>query len=203
MIQRMLAALCGVATVLVIAAPARAATVQLLPFTQNVSPGDAITLDLVVSGLGGSVVGDIDLDVTFEAAFLTLNTVTPGPALGDILDFSGGLLSPGVFNIAFISTLSTAALDALQSDPVTLASLLFTVAALAPGDSTAVGIGTVNALGDGGGVAIPVTSTVDAELVNAAAVPEPHTWLLLGTAALAWTARWRSHARAPVRRPAP
>ena len=76
---RLILALCAVLSIEV--ADARAASIQLAPGNQTVSPGDAISLDLLVSGLAGGVVGDFDIDVTYDSTKLTLDGFTLSGAL--------------------------------------------------------------------------------------------------------------------------
>jgi hypothetical protein len=176
------------AAVLVLgAADARAAVIQLLPSSQVAAPGDTVVLNLTVSGLGGSAVGDFDLDVAFDPALLTLTSVSLGPFLGDVgigeaIDFSLGLLSPGEVNIAEVSLLSGAELDALQAEPFSLALLTFQVGALAPGAMTTVQLAQLNALGDAAGMALPVNLLGHASLTGAdqVTIAEPHIGLLVG-----------------------
>src|SRR5262249_1130426 len=104
---RLILALCTVPSIAV--ADARAASIQLTPGNQTVSPGDATSLDLLVSGLAGNVVGDFDVDVTYDSTTLTVDGFTLGGGLGAIagqaLDFSLGVVTPGGLNLAVVSTL--------------------------------------------------------------------------------------------------
>src|SRR5206468_1584084 len=99
---------------------------------------------------------------------------------------------PGLVNLAVVSTLSEAALLALQSDPLTLATLTFDVAALTPGTSTTVAVATVNALGDADGADLPVTTLGAATLraPGGVAVPEPGSLWLLASGVLATALPW-------------
>jgi hypothetical protein len=177
--------------------PAHAITISVLPASQTVSPGDTVTLQLFISNLGGQIVGDFDLNIGFDSSLLTFNSYTLGGSLGAIpaqaFDFSLGEIGPGSLNLAEVSTLSGAALDALQSDPFSLASIVFTVVALSPGTSTTVRITNVNALGDANGNALPVAAVESATLIRSGVttIPEPATYLSFGTGLLLLIAlRW-------------
>jgi len=192
---RLIIALCAALSIGV--ADARAASIQLIPGSQTVSPGNTVSLDLLVSDLAGAVIGDYDFDISYDAAVLTLDSFALTGALGSIpggqaLDFSLGLVSPGVLNLAVVSTLTAAQLDVLQGDPVTLAALAFTVGALPGSQSTTVGVSAVNALGNGAGGAIAVTDLDGATLTALdqssppTTVPEPVTGVLCLTGLSTW-----------------
>ena len=182
-------------------APATAAVIQLLPTSPHAGTGDTVAIDIVVSGLGASVVGDFDVDISFDPTKVSVHSYTLGPALGDVaafdaLDFSLGLLGPGLLNLAEVSLLSPASLDALQTEPFALATILFKVSALAVGETTDIDIAFVNALGDGEGRPIAVTALAGSTLVGTdpRPVPEPaFTSLIL--AGVAWAACRRRRLR--------
>jgi hypothetical protein len=176
---------------------AEAASIALQPAAQIVSPGDSVVLDLMASGFGAAVLGDYDLDISFDPTVLTLGSFAVSGALGSIaggeaLDFSVGVVSPGLLNLSVISTLTAAQLDVLQGASFSLASLGFTVGPLAPGSSTVVAIAAVNAFGDGSGSRLTIDGLQSASLAGPAGppgttpVPEPTTWILCasGLAAL-------------------
>ena len=183
--SRILHAICAL---LLVASAADAVVLELDPSALVVSPGDSVSLDLVASGLGGAAVGDFDVDIDFDPARLTLTGFTLASGLGDIstgeaIDFSLGLVVPGLLNLAVVSTLSEAALLAVQSDPLTLATLTFDVGPLAAGTSTTVAV-AVNALGDAAGVPLD-PALGDATLrVPGGIVPGPGTFWLLASALL-------------------
>lgn len=173
-------------------------TLSLLPSSQTGAPGDLVSLDLVIDGLGDFApdsLGDFDIDIAYDPAALTLSGFILGDFLGDIglgeaLDFSGGDLGGGLVNLAEVSLLEPAAatcifcippyLDEIQPGSFALATLDFTIGSLAPGSSTTVGISTVNALGDGFGLALPLDNTLDAIIRRPAdTVPEPGSLILL------------------------
>jgi len=184
---------CLAALVAGAAMPAPAAHLSLTPAAPVVAPGDPLLLDLVVSDLGGAAVGDFDVDVSFDPTRLAfvgyaLPTTLGDVVLGQALDFSLGETAPGVVDLAVVSTLPTATLEALQDDPFVLATLELALAGLAAGASTPVGL-VLDALGDGGGGALP--ATLQGAVVMA--IPEPGTAALLGPglAGLAALARRR------------
>ena len=182
-----------------LAIPSAAVTLSLQPASQTAAPGDPVTLELVVGGLGDFApdsLGAFDVDIAYDSAALTFTGYTLDSYLGDIFlgeayDVSGGD-SGGVVNIAELSLLENNAatcffcmppyLDDIQPDSFTLAYLDFSVDTLAPGESTIVSIETVNALGDGAGMPLTVTATSDAVI---SAVPVPAAAWLFGSGLLA------------------
>jgi hypothetical protein len=112
---------------------AGAVSIGLEPGSQNVSPGDAVSVDVVLSDLGGEVVSAYDLDVTYDPGVLAATDVLFTTALGDELAFpfpevfNGSDLSvAGVVDLAQLSILSDDELSALQGgDTVTVATLAF------------------------------------------------------------------------------
>jgi Cohesin domain len=171
---------------------AGAAVIQLLPANLNVAAGDTVSIDVVISGLGSSVVGDFDVDISFDPTKLSLTSYALGSALGDVaaadaLDFSLGLVGSGLLNLAEVSLLSPAALDGLQTEPFALATILFKVTALALGTTTLIDVSIVHALGDGAGLPIAVSSVAGSTLTGSGpgVAPEPAlTSLLLAGVAL-------------------
>jgi hypothetical protein len=160
----------------------------LEPASQNAVPGDPVSLDLVVSGLGAGgpdSLGDFDIDIFFDTSALSFTGYSLGAGLGDIglfeaIDFSFGDLGGGMVNLAEVSLLLPFELDTLQAASFTLATLDFHVDVLAPGSQTPVDIYTVWAVGDGFGQALSVDGTNDAVVRNPAAeMPEPTTLSLI------------------------
>lgn len=168
-----------------LARPSAAITLELAPADSIVEPSDVVMLALVVSDLGSDVLGDYDVDVSFDPSLLTLTSFTPTTVLGDFgleaLDFSLGEGPPGLLNLAVVSLLPEATLDALQAPPFVLASIELTVGAIAPGVATPVML-AVNAVGNGDGDPLPVDALGHATLRR---LPEPGTGplLLVGVAA--------------------
>jgi len=187
------------ALLLLVAAQASAVSLSLLPGSQTATPGDAVSLDLVIAGLtagGPDSLGDFDLDITFDPARLSFVSYALGDSLGDLglgeaLDLSLGP-GGGTVNVAEVSLLDADPssgpafigpyLDDIQSDTFVLATLDFLVDVLPPGSSTTVAISNPNALGDGLGNPLTLDASSDALIRNpvAGAVPEPTTLALYG-----------------------
>jgi hypothetical protein len=116
---------------------ALAVTIGFSPDSQTVGPGDSLTVDIVVSDLGGEIVSAYDLDITYDASVIAATSVAFGPLLGDEALFEVfndyDLSVPGLVDLAQLSLLSDAELLALQGgDSFALATLGF----------DAVGLGT-------------------------------------------------------------
>ncbi|WP_018413268.1 cohesin domain-containing protein [Methyloversatilis thermotolerans] len=154
---------------------AHAQSLSVLPSATVVGVGDTFTVDLVVSGLDGSLaIGTYDLDLGFDPSVVRLFGVSFGNGL-DVLELgslftvsSSGFGSLNLYELSF-DTPDDLAL--LQPDSFTLVTLSFK--ALAQGVS-GLSLG-VNALGDAFGDALlpavlPSSVTV---------VPEPHAYALL------------------------
>lgn len=187
---------------------AQAVSISLQPSVTNADPGDSVSLDLVVSGLGDGTapsVGDFDINVGFDTAALSFDGYSLGAGLGNIglgeaFDFSGGDLGGGLINLSEVSFLENDAntcifcvapfLEDLQGDSLVLATLQFSVDVLPEGSSTVVSIANVLALGDGFGIALNVTDVNNATIRNPGmAVPEPGVLLLFGVGLVALVAR--------------
>lgn len=164
------------------ATPTLAISLDLVPNSPTVMAGDLLDVDVVISGLvaGGSPsVGAFDLDVSFDPAILSPTDVTFGPFLGDpnlfeaLTDFT---FLPGIVDLAEVSLLSSAELDALQPDPFTLATLSFS--AFASGTTTL----TFSQI------------IIDDAFGNKIPIPEPSTLPLLGAGLAGLLAYgWRRH----------
>ena len=188
---------------LAVTSHAGAVVLSLEPSSQIAGPGDSVSLDLVISGLGNGApdsLGDFDIDISFDASALSFLGYTLGTSLGDVglgeaFDGSFGDLGGGLVNLAEVSLLFPFELDALQADTFTLATLDFSVDVLAPGDSTTVDIDTVWALGDGFGLPLTVDAANSAVIRNAA-VPEPSLLALvaLGLTGVGFASRRRKSA---------
>ncbi len=64
------------------ATPARAINIGFVPSSQSVLPGDSLSVDIFVSGLGAEIVSAYDLDITYEPTILSAIGVTFGSELG-------------------------------------------------------------------------------------------------------------------------
>jgi len=111
---------------------ASAATISLAPSSASVLIGDAFTLDIVISDLGGEIVSAYDLDVLYDSTALIATGVSFGPLLGDESLFevlnAYDLSTSGIVDLAQLSLLSDAELQTLQgpSGSFVLATLAFT-----------------------------------------------------------------------------
>ena len=163
---------------------AQAATLSLAPTPIVVNVGSSFVIDLRIADLAGAEVGGFDVDLAFDPTLLsfsgvTFSTLLGDEALGEIL--TDVITSVGTLNLAAVSLLSPQALDALQSDPVLLASLSFEAVGVGSGSLliTSAELSDALAAGITLGAFVPVPLQV--------AVPEPATWLpvALGVALLA------------------
>src|SRR5215510_10175942 len=117
-------------------APAEAASLSFTPTFQTAGVGQPVTVQVTVADLVAGAapsVGAFDLDVTFDAALLSPTGVTFGPLLGDpdaLEALTSLALSPGLIDLAEVSLLAPADLDALQPSSFTLATLSFTTLAV-------------------------------------------------------------------------
>jgi len=171
---------------LLAAGPAHAVGLGFAPSSQTVAVGDAVSVDVVISGLGAGLapsLGAFDLDVTFDPLLLAPTGVTFGlflgdPALGDAL--AAFVLAPGVVDLAEVSFLAPADLDALQPAAFTLATLTF--ATLAAGTSP---LAFAQAVLDDAFAVRLATDTAGGSITALAAspVPLPATLLLLAAGA--------------------
>jgi hypothetical protein len=187
MLHRRLLAVLGAALLALTSTQAAALFLSLDPSAQNASPGDPVSLDLVVSGLGDFApdsLGAFDVDIGYDPAALVFTGYTLGSLLGDPFLFEALDLSLGdlgvVINLAEVSLLSDSELDALQPASFVLATLDFTVLTLSPGSSTLVTIDNVYAIGDAFGQPLPVDGTNDAVISNPSGnIPEPSILALM------------------------
>jgi hypothetical protein len=162
------------------------ALIELQPDTTFASNGGSFTLDLVVSGLGDfspDSLGAFDISVGFDATALSFTSYVLGDFLGDIdlfeaIDGSAGDIG-GAVNVAEVSLLSAAALDALQPDSFTLATLSFSVVDLSVGEDTELLVLSGAELVDATGSLLSVTTSGPATVVGSGSVPIPGTMYLL------------------------
>lgn len=206
--RRVRTALLGVGVGAMIA-QAQATQIGLGPALQTFTPGSVVDLQLQISGLGQGMapsLGAFDLDVTFDPALLSFDSVTFGdPLLGDLLGPIAGsstgssLSSTGeALNLFGVSLDLPDDLNAHQPDQFVLASLRFLVI----GDrATTLGLANV-LLGDADGSALVPDAIRGASLRPATTVPDqgpalPAMILLVATGVLGrvggrWSAPGRS-----------
>jgi len=187
--HRMMTGLLVAVLLVATSTPAAAIVFKLAPAAQIAASGDAVSLDLVVSGLGdvsSPALGDFDVEVGYDPLALSFTNYSLGLLLGDeslgeAIDFSLGDQGFSV-NLGEVSLLFPSELQALQPDNFVLARLDFNVLSLLPGSSTALSL-AVNAAGDEFGQPLAVDGVHGAVIRNAViATPEPPMLLLVGTA---------------------
>jgi hypothetical protein len=155
-------------------AGAWAALLTLSPAQANVTNGQSVNVGLLISNLAGHGLGAFDVSIAYNPALLTpTGVVNFGPALGDPTLFDaltsiGG--TPGLFEFAETSLLTTAQLAALQpASGFLLATIPFT------------------AIGSGSAPFV-IRNALLADAATGAAIavqlPEPATLLLVSLAAL-------------------
>jgi hypothetical protein len=179
---------------LVMVTQSGAAILRLEPHMSIVTQGEAVSLDLVISGLGNDAVGAFDLSIGYDSTALSFQNYTLGNGLGDLsffeaVDFSMGEYATGNIGLTEVSLLLPWELESLQSANFTLATLEFSVDSLVKGESSLVSIDEVWALGDAYGNPLNLNATLDAVIKN---VPEPSALLILslGLAGIRFS-RWR------------
>jgi len=185
-IKQPLIAILGLLALVLGSTNASAIIIGFEPSSQNATPGDMVSLDLVVSDLGTDlVVGDFDIDIAYDNAALSFMGYNLGSGLGDIslfeaIDFSLGDFG-GLINLSEVSFLFDFELDPLQSgSSLMLATLDFKVDVLDLGSSTTVSVDYVWAIGDAYGQAMQVAGLSDGVIKNPdATVPEPSVLALM------------------------
>lgn len=127
----------------------QAQTLTVTPSAQTVDVGDAVSVDLRISGLGDGAapsVGVFDIDFTFDPSLLSFSTVSYGTGL-DVLGL-GSLQATtpgaGTVNLFELSFDTADDLNAFQSDSFTLATLTFNTLAFGASQLTL----SLNAVGD-------------------------------------------------------
>ena len=185
-----------------ISLPASAITIGFQPATQDVTLGDSLAVNLVISDLGDYTppsLSTFDLNVLFDPAILTIDptdsdndfvidsvVIDPTNQL-DLWGFgmnlvSAGMTGAGILNIYDLSFDTTDDLNNFQAGSFTLATIAFD--AVGPGTSGLAVDPATMILGDAAGdplfqVAL-MDGTVNVTQPPVAPVPEPATCLLMG-----------------------
>jgi hypothetical protein len=175
-------------------AAVRDASALVLSFSPTSVPanvGDSVSVDVVATALGTDVIAGFDLDVLFDPSILAPTSVLFGTGLGDPSLFEALTsfgFTPGVVDFAEVSFLTTSELDALQSEPLTLATLGFDV--IGPGLSAlSFRLDAANLVVDGDGNTLEVVTRAGS--VGNAVVPEPSAALVFAAGAALIAARVR------------
>jgi hypothetical protein len=168
------------------AVPALGISLDVVPFSTSVMPGDSFSIDVVVSELGGEVVSAFDLDLSYDSSVVDATGVTFGLYLGDPAAavpeaFTDVVLSPGLVDFAEVSLLSDAQLLALQTGPAPFSFSLATISfdALTFGTSPLTLSDNVDVKGL---LALRLDVDVGDGVVNV--VPEPHAFVAFLVGAL-------------------
>jgi hypothetical protein len=163
------------------------------PNSLDAATGESIALNLVVSGLGDfgpASLGGFDISIGFDSSIFAFTSYSLGNLLGDVslleaIDVSAGDLG-GVVNLAEVSLLSAASLDALQPGEFVLGTLNFNVLNLGSGLASSLSIEPGAVLSDAFGSELAVTGLGTATIEGKATIPLPGTPVLLFAALLAW-----------------
>jgi hypothetical protein len=152
-------------------------SLQLIPGSQQVTAGHAVSTEVDIGGLGlPPSVGAFDLSVSYDTSLLSFTSVNFGSLLGDVDMFEAlttSNLSHGVIEFAEVSLLTPAELDTLQVSNFSLATLTF------------------QALNSGGAGFSFVTGVVDDAFGNKLTeIPEPRTLFLVGSMLAVLVACW-------------
>lgn len=151
-------------------------TLSIVPSSQTVPPGQSFALDVTMTDVLDLYAFQFDLE--FDPLILSATSVTEGPFLptGGATAFIPGFIDNTMGNITFIAdTLQTAIVGVNGSG--TLATVNLQALTLGTSSITLANVILLDSnLGD-------ITSnTVDGSVtVQATAIPEPSTWLLLAT----------------------
>jgi len=156
---------------------------SLDPVTQPSTPGDIISVTIMIDGLGdfeASSLGGFNLDILFDASILSFTSYSLFDSLGDVDlleadDFSWGLTEPGKVNVSEVSYLFDFELWDMQPGSFALAELFFSVNQSGINQTTSVSFGDME-LTDAVGQEINVDRVNDA----AVSIPTPATLMLMG-----------------------
>jgi len=180
-----LRALTCILGLLVLPPLAGATSLQLLPATSVVGVGDSVAIQIAISGLGaqGSApsVGAFEVAVGYDPSLLGFEGASFGSLLGDPSNLAETITdvnaTASLADLAEVSLLSPAALDALQPDGFVLATLTFQSLALG---ASSLDLANV-VVSDAFGKPLAIASLSGAEV---SAVPEPAAFLGLAVGLL-------------------
>ena len=172
----------------------QAATLTLLPTSQNLNVGDTGSVAVQVTGLtANQAVGAFDLTVLSDPAIVSATSVIYLGALGNAnLELTGSSLTAGLTNVAETSFETTATLLGLQAgQPLSLFQI--TYSALSPGTSQLLFGLSPRILADGTGGFIPITTAETASITvqGTEITPEPKSLGLLTGGMLVLLAAFR------------
>jgi hypothetical protein len=160
---------------------ASAATISVLPVTQDVFAGDTVVVDIVATGLVNAAGGS--MDITWDPTVLTMTDVltdvliaTPPWDDPDSSTFS----DRGVLSAGLLSGLRVGSFD-FVTGPAAVATLIFTATNTNIPSTTATIV--ADGAGAGGGWSPPIDLYV-AGTVNVSAVPVPAAVWLFGSGLL-------------------
>jgi hypothetical protein len=168
----------------------RAALISVLPQQYQITKGQDLVVDIVVSDLGAGIaksVGAFDLNLSFNTDLLSYNSISFGNQL-DIFGFGNGFGSlqysaeDGVNGVNFgeLSLYSAKQLNELQQGSFLLASLTLTSLAAGSSDLSL----SILSLADAEGQAL--SSQIANASINIQAVPEPGVELLWLLGLVGW-----------------
>lgn len=158
-----------------------ATTLSFTPPTSSINVNSPVTVDVVISDLGGEYVGAFNFDVKYDSTILTFNSYQLTDNLGNISlfeaeDWSLGDIGFGTINLSGLSYLWDSDLATIQNDSFSLASITFI------GNSAGASTLSFDNLLIGDAYGDSMTSSLNAGSINVTApVPEPSTMLLMGT----------------------
>lgn len=164
--------------------PSFALSLGFVPPAQTVPLGTSVAVDVVISGLEDAgmdeIVSAYDLDIIFDESIIAPTGLIFGSSLTISLQAFDLFLAPGVIDVAEVSLEDDATLATQQGDSITLFTLLFdTVRA----GTTPLEI-ILNDFNDVKGrdaEILPLDPSSGVITVTSSAVPEPGTFVLLGT----------------------
>jgi hypothetical protein len=179
-------------------------TLSLVPEGgSDVQQGGQITVDAVLSGLtsNAQILSAFDVSIDFDATVLQFLGGSTGNDFGGSIGFGPFEAPPGTVNLDLVSFELDTTLQGLQTDSVTLGSIIFT--ALTAGTSNLT-YSFVDLTGLNAGALDALTSGATVNVLNpnggggGTPVPEPSMALmcLVGAMGMAWSVRRRKSATA-------